>query len=102
MTNEQKLWQRRAGILTEGEYMDAIEENPTAPQATTPADVKSLEKAQSTASAVQGKAKNINSPSEFPGAFEAWFNTLGFQPGKLSKSVVRQAVDGVLTKLGYK
>ena len=32
MTNEQKLWQRRAGIMTEGEYMDAMEEQPTQEQ----------------------------------------------------------------------
>ena len=30
MTNEQKLWQRRAGILSEGEYMDSVEEQPVA------------------------------------------------------------------------
>lgn len=26
MTNETKLWQLRAGLITEGEYMDAMEE----------------------------------------------------------------------------
>ncbi len=36
MTNEQKLWQRRAGILTEGEYMNAMEEQPAATTAEDP------------------------------------------------------------------
>jgi len=67
-----------------------------------PADVKALNKAQTTATSVQTKAKAINSIQEFPGAFENWFKTLGFQPGKVSKSAVRSAVEKVLTNLGYK
>lgn len=67
-----------------------------------PADVAALGKAQSTASTVASKAKAINSINEFPGAFENWFKTLGFQPGKVSKSAVRSAVEKVLTNLGYK
>lgn len=70
--------------------------------ANTPADVKALGQAQSTASTVSSKAKAINSIQEFPGAFEVWFKTLGFQPGKISKSAVRSEVEKVLTKLGYK
>ena len=68
----------------------------------TPADVKALGKAQTTATTVQSKAKAINNINEFPGAFENWFKTLGFQPGKVSKSAVRSAVEKVLTNLGYK
>ena len=67
-----------------------------------PADVKALGKAQQTATTVQTKAKTINNINEFPGAFENWFKTLGFQPGKVSKSAVRSAVEKVLTNLGYK
>jgi len=67
-----------------------------------PADVKALGKAQTSASTVTSKAKAINSIQEFPGAFENWFKTLGFQPGKISKSTVRTEVEKVLTKLGYK
>ena len=67
-----------------------------------PADVKALGKAQQTATTVQTKAKAINSIQEFPGAFENWFKTLGFQPGKVSKGAVRSAVEKVLTNLGYK
>ena len=67
-----------------------------------PADVAALGKAQSTASTVSSKAKAINNINEFPGAFENWFKTLGFQPGKVSKSAVRSAVEKVLTNLGYK
>ena len=67
-----------------------------------PADVKALGKAQTTATTVQSKAKAINNINEFPGAFENWFKTLGFQPGKVSKSAVRSAVEKILTNLGYK
>jgi hypothetical protein len=67
-----------------------------------PADVKALAGAQKTATGVQSKAKAINSIQEFPGAFEAWFTTLGFQPGKISKSAVRNEIEKILTKLGYK
>lgn len=67
-----------------------------------PADVTALGKAQSTATTVSNKAKAINNINEFPGAFENWFKTLGFQPGKISKGAVRSAVEKVLTNLGYK
>lgn len=67
-----------------------------------PADVKALGKAQQTATTVSTKAKAINSINEFPGAFENWFKTLGFQPGKVSKTAIRSAVEKVLTNLGYK
>jgi len=67
-----------------------------------PSDVKSLAGAQKTATTVISKSKNINSIQEFPGAFELWFSSLGFMPGKISKSAVRSQVEAVLTKLGYK
>ena len=69
-----------------------------------PSDVKALDKAQSTATTVSSKAKAINSIQEFPGAFENWFKTLGFEPGKAgaNKSAIRSAVEKVLTNLGYK
>ena len=68
----------------------------------TPSDVAALSRAQASSSTVTSKSKNINSIQEFPGAFEAWFQSLGFQPGKISKSAVRSQVEQVLTKLGYK
>jgi len=67
-----------------------------------PSDVAALGKAQATATTVTNKAKTINSIQEFPGAFEGWFTTLGFQPGKINKSTIRSEVEKVLTKLGYK
>lgn len=66
------------------------------------ADVQALDKAQTSAAAVAAKAKNINTPQEFEEAFERWFPTLGFQPGKITKTAARQSVEKVLTKLGYK
>jgi hypothetical protein len=68
----------------------------------TPSDVAALGRAQASSTTVTSKSKNINSVQEFPGAFEVWFQTLGFEPGKISKSTVRTQVDQVLTKLGYK
>ena len=67
-----------------------------------PSDVKNLGVAQTKATTVQNKAKMINNITEFPGAFENWFNTLGFEPGKVSKSAIRSAVEKSLTNLGYK
>lgn len=67
-----------------------------------PSDVKNLGVAQTKATTVQSKAKMINNIAEFPGAFENWFNTLGFEPGKVSKSAIRNAVEKSLTNLGYK
>ena len=70
--------------------------------ASIPSDVAALGKTQATATTVTNKAKAINNIQEFPGAFENWFKTLGFQPGKISKSTVRMEVEKVLVKLGYK
>ncbi len=70
--------------------------------ANAPSDVKALAGAQKSATSVTTKAKAINSIQEFPGAFELWFSSLGFEPGKISKSAVRSQVEAVLTKLGYK
>ena len=67
-----------------------------------PSDVAALGKTQAAATTVTNKAKTINNINEFPGAFEVWFKTLGFVPGKISKSAVRSEVEKVLTKLGYK
>lgn len=68
----------------------------------TPTDVANLAKAQGAATGVASRAKNINTPQEFPGAFEAWFKTLGYEPGKIGRGAVRASVDKVLTDLGFK
>jgi hypothetical protein len=67
-----------------------------------PSDVSLLNKATNTSTTLQSKAKNINSANEFPGAFEVWFKTLGFKPGKISKSYIRSSIEKILTDLGYK
>jgi len=72
------------------------------PPANAPADVKALNKAQASSTTVTSKAKAINSIQEFPGAFENWFKTLGLEPGKISKSAIRSAIEKSLTNLGYK
>jgi hypothetical protein len=68
----------------------------------TSSDVVALDKAYQNATNVRSKAKVINTIPEFPGAFETWFKTLGFEPGKISKGVIRSEVEKVLTMLGYK
>jgi hypothetical protein len=90
--------QQLAGLITESE----VKEETTSEVVNIPADVKALAGVQKTATGVQNKAKAINSIQELPGAFEVWFTTLGFQPGKVSKSQIRTAVETTLTKLGYK
>jgi hypothetical protein len=67
-----------------------------------PSDVAALGRAQASATTLASKSKNINNIQKFPGAFEIWFQTLGFEPGKISKSAIRSQVEQVLTKLGYK
>lgn len=67
-----------------------------------PSDVANLEKAQSTSTALLARQKSINSIAEFPGAFETWFKTLGYEPGKITKGTAIRDVNAVLTKLGYK
>jgi hypothetical protein len=76
--------------------------NPLQEVANIPSDVKNLGAAQTKATTVSNKAKMINNIQEFPGAFENWFGTLGFEPGKISKSAIRSAVEKSLTNLGYK
>lgn len=90
--------QQLAGLIVESK----VKEETVSELINTPADVKALAGAQKTATTVQNKAKAINSIQEFPGAFENWFITLGFQPGKVQKSQIRSAVEATLTKLGYK
>ena len=69
-----------------------------------PSDVRNLAKAQQSATSVQGKAKNINNIAEFEGAFETWLSTLGLEAGKggATKMGIKNAVDRVLVKKGYK
>ena len=69
---------------------------------TIPNDVKNLSKALDTSPTVQSRSKNINTTAEFPGAFEKWFSSLGFKPGKISKVFVKSQIDTIMTKLGYK
>lgn len=67
-----------------------------------PTDVTNLAKAQGAATGVALRAKNIDNPQEFLGAFKAWFETLGHEPSKIGKGVLKASVDKVLTDLGYK
>jgi hypothetical protein len=96
MVNSINSWQVQGPSLVPSKKVTEAE----APAA--PTDVANLAKAQGAATGVASRAKNINTPQEFPGAFEAWFKTLGYEPGKIGKGVVRASVDKVLTDLGFK
>lgn len=74
----------------------------TVKEATVPGDVAALGKAQTSATTVQAKSKNINNMTEFPGAFENWMSGLGLVPGKASRGTLESAIRKVLVKLGYK
>ena len=67
-----------------------------------PSDVKRVSTVQGQSTSLKSANKNINQTNEFEGAFETWFNTLGYKPGKLSTMIAKNAVGKVLTKLGYK
>ena len=96
MVNSINSWQVQGPSLVPSKKVTEAE----APAA--PTDVANLAKAQGAATGVASRAKNINTPQEFPGAFEAWFKTLGYETGKIGKGVVRASVDKVLTNLGFK
>ena len=96
MVNSINSWQVQGPSLVPSKKVTEAE----APAA--PTDVANLAKAQGAATGVASRAKNINTPQEFPGAFEAWFKTLGYEPGKIGKGAVRASVDKVLTNLGFK
>lgn len=68
----------------------------------TPSDVTFAAKAQARAKNVGTANKKIDRQSEFPGSFEDWFTSLGFKPGKISKSFIVREVGAILSKLGYK
>jgi hypothetical protein len=67
----------------------------------TPNDVKFAAKAQGNAKSVGTANKRIDTQSEFAGAFETWFSSLGYKPGKITKSLVRREIETVLSKLGF-
>ena len=98
LINEAKRFQQLAGI----NEIEANSNNANPSTTQTPTDVKNLAKAQTTATTVQNKAKAINNVQEFPGAFENWFKTLGYQPNKINKATIKTQIDKVLTNLGYK
>ncbi len=69
---------------------------------TVPGDVAALQKAQTSATTMQAKSKNINNMTEFPGAFETWISSLGLPPDKATRGTLESAIRKVLVKLGYK
>ena len=71
-------------------------------EATTPADVVALSKAQQSATSVQSKLKNINNIQEFQAAFEEWIKSTGVPPGKIGRGSLESAIRKSFVNLGYK
>ncbi len=76
------------------------EDKPQAPTKPTPGDVAALGKSKSTS--LLSKSKNIDNVNEFQPAFKQWFEDLGFEPGKITKSIILQSVSKTMDELGYK
>jgi hypothetical protein len=70
-------------------------------EATTPADVAALSKAQQSATSVQSKLKNINNIQEFQAAFEEWIKSTGIPPGKITRGSLESAIRKSFVNLGY-
>ena len=71
-------------------------------EATAPADVVALSKAQQSATSVQSKLKNINNIQEFQAAFEEWIKSTGVPPGKIGRGSLESAIRKSFVNLGYK
>lgn len=67
-----------------------------------PSDVKSYDKYTDTNKQNQQYSQRIDVATEFPGAFASWFEDLGYQPGKITKSYILTQVGDYLDTQGYK
>jgi len=67
-----------------------------------PSDVKMLNKYTSTNKQFQQYSDRIDTAMEFPGAFASWFDNLGYEPGKVTKSFILTKVKEYLDSKGYK
>lgn len=67
-------------------------------------DVKTYDKAQQTAKAVNTKSAKVNTTTEFPEAFRVWFTKLGYTPekGNITIARVMAEIRKVMLQLGYK
>jgi hypothetical protein len=53
-------------------------------------------------SGLSKSSKKIDKPSEFKGAFAAWFQSLGYDPTKISLNRIRTDMVDVLSNMGFK
>lgn len=67
-----------------------------------PSDVKAYDKYTDTNKQNQQYSQRIDVATEFPGAFASWFEDLGYQPGKITKSFILTQVRDYLDTQGYK
>jgi len=64
-------------------------------------DVESMEDTMNSNPTLRIKNSRINNPQEFKSAFEAWFNTLGLDPNKISIGRIKADIDDILRRKGY-
>lgn len=67
-----------------------------------PSDVKTYDKFTDSNKQNQQYSNRIDTAAEFPGAFASWFEDLGYQPGKVTKSFILTKVREYLEDKGYK
>jgi|TARA_B100000085_G_scaffold278366_1_gene300087 hypothetical protein len=65
-------------------------------------DVRAYDNFTDTNKQNQQYAKRIDIAMEFPAAFAAWFEDLGYEPGKITKSYIMNQVRDYLEFKGYK
>lgn len=66
------------------------------------ADVTAMEKTMNTNPTLKDRNSRINNAYEFKSAFEAWFETLGLEPDKITLPKIKADIDEVLRRKGYK
>ena len=59
------------------------------------------DKLQGAPGSIKTSAKKIDVKAEFPGAFTAWFNTLGLTKDKVNTSSIKNMVGQALMSMGY-
>jgi hypothetical protein len=67
-----------------------------------PSDVKMLKKGKDGNKQIQQYSSRIDTAAEFDGAFAVWFDDLGYEPGKITKSLILTKVRDYLDSKGYK
>lgn len=90
MSNKERLYNIMKKINPELNYL-----NESSP------DVEAMERAINNNPTVSDRNSRINTSYEFKPAFEAWFETLGFDPDKITIAKIKSDIDDVLRRKGF-